>query len=94
MPLAGAAFKGDLPVARLLVARGAAVDGGERTAPMVAAMFDREEIAALLLDHGADPARRDGGGLTLRDLAGKMGAEKVVALIAAREAGAVGERLR
>ena len=88
VPLAGAAFKGDLPVVRLLLAHGARVDGpdegGDRTPLMIAAMFDRVEIADALLDAGADPARRDGGGMDLHDLAGKMGAEKVPALLARR----------
>ncbi|WP_232631586.1 ankyrin repeat domain-containing protein [Methylobacterium sp. Leaf118] len=84
-PLAGAAFKGDAAMVRLLLDRGAQVDGtgggagdgagdGTRTALMIAAMFDRTEIVALLLERGADPARRDAAGLSAADLARQMGA--------------------
>lgn len=56
VPLAGAAFKGDLPLAKQLLERGAAVNAGDRTPLMIAAMFDRVAIAEVLLDHGADPS--------------------------------------
>ena len=75
LPLAAAAFKGDADVVRLLLERGASVDGrgeGGRTALMVAAMFDRAEIVELLLARGADPHVLDGGGLTARDAAERM----------------------
>ncbi len=91
LPLAGVAFKGDLAVTRLLVAHGAAVEGpagGDgRTPLMIAAMFDRVEIAQALLDAGADPERRDNEGMSLFDLAKRMGAGKVPALLVERQAG-------
>ena len=77
-PLAGAAFKNDIAIARLLLARGAAVDGtgtGSRTALMTAAMFDRTEMVALLLEHGADPDFRDAAGQSAADMARAMGAQ-------------------
>ena len=94
VPLAGAAFKGDLPVVALLLAHGARVDGpgrgDERTPLMVAAMFDRVEVAQALLDAGADVGRRDDAGMDLHDLAGKTGAAKVPALLARRRAAGQG----
>ena len=93
VPLAGAAFKGDLAVVRLLLAHGAAVDGpsGGRTPLMVAAMFDRVEIAQALLDAGADAGRRDGEGMGPLELADRMGAGKVPALLARRRLAGQGE---
>ncbi|MFC7544428.1 ankyrin repeat domain-containing protein [Siccirubricoccus deserti] len=49
--MAGAAFKGDLQVVRLLLENGAAVDGradGGRTPLILAAMFNRTAIVELL----------------------------------------------
>jgi len=92
-PLAGVAFKGDLAITRLLLEHGAAVDAGDRTPLMVAAMFDRVEIADLLLAHGADPDRRDPAGRSLGDLAATMGAGKVPELIARWRAQRTGESL-
>ena len=82
-PLSGVAFKGETAIARLLLERGAKPDGigGDRTPLMVAAMFDKVEIAALLLRHGADPAARDRAGLGVLDLARNMGAKAVPALL-------------
>lgn len=89
VPLAGAAFKGELAIVDMLLKNGAAVDGptdgsGDRSPLMVAAMFDRVDIAELLLAHGANPDLRDKGGLGIAELAGAMGAEKVPALLARR----------
>jgi uncharacterized protein len=85
-PLAAAAFKGDAATVRLLLERGAAVDGSGggdgRTALMTAAMFNRADIVALLLAHGADPSRRDARGLTAREAAEAMGAPDTPAQLA------------
>ena len=90
-PLAGVAFKGDFAVAKLLLDHGAAVEGaGDRSPLMVAAMFDRVDIANLLLDHGADPDLKDKGGLGVDDLARSMGAKAVATLIADRKSRTLG----
>ena len=85
-PLAGVAFKGETAITRLLLEHGAIADGlgGDRTPLMVAAMFDKVDIAALLLEHGADPHARDKAGLGALDLARSMGAKAVPALLEAR----------
>ena len=83
-PLQGVCFKGENAIVELLLAHGAAVDGppdSDRTPLMTAAMFDKTGIVAVLLAHGADPARKDGGGLSAADLARSMGATRVLALI-------------
>ena len=82
-PLAGVAFKGETEIARLLLEHGARADGvgGDRTPLMIAAMFDKVDIATLLLAHGADPAARDKAGLGALDLARSMGARAVPALL-------------
>ncbi|MDV2982833.1 UNVERIFIED_CONTAM: ankyrin repeat domain-containing protein [Methylobacteriaceae bacterium AG10] len=69
---------------------GAQVDGagdGTRTALMVAAMFDRTEIVALLLAHGADPARRDATGMSAADMARQMGAKDTPAQLERAQTG-------
>ncbi|WP_238257539.1 ankyrin repeat domain-containing protein, partial [Methylorubrum podarium] len=69
---------------------GAQVDGagdGTRTALMVAAMFDRTEIVALLLAHGADPARRDATGMSAADMARQMGAKDTPAQLERAQGG-------
>ncbi len=83
-PLAGVAFKGETAIARMLLEAGAKADGigGDRTPLMVAAMFDKADIAELLLAHGADPRARDKAGLGALDLARSMGATAVPALLA------------
>jgi ankyrin repeat protein len=55
-PLAGAVFKGEPEVIRALVAGGADPDAGQPTARATAAMFEREDLAALLFggEPGAD----------------------------------------
>ena len=66
----------------------ASYNGGPPPTPlMIAAMFDRVEIAQALLDAGADPERRDNEGMSLFDLAKRMGAGKVPALLVERQAG-------
>ena len=79
-------------IARQLLARGAAVDGtgtGSRTALMTAAMFDRTEMVALLLENGADPDFRDAAGQSAADMARAMGAQATPGQLdaAARKAG-------
>ena len=83
-PLMGVCFKGETAIVALLLAHGAAVDGptgSDRTPLMTAAMFDKIDIVEALLAGGADPARKDGGGVSAADLARSMGAMRVLALI-------------
>lgn len=58
-PLALACMKGDLPVARVLVARGAHINPIRQTrhpTPIqTAAWYRNEEVVAFLLEHGANP---------------------------------------
>lgn len=59
-PLQGAAFRGDAAVVRALLDGGAAVDGtgsGGHTPLTWARLFQRDEVAALLQECGADPRR-------------------------------------
>lgn len=63
----------DVLLAHRVLPAGCGPDG--RTPLMIAAMFDRLEMVDLLLEAGADPARRDGGGAMAADLARKMGAQ-------------------
>jgi uncharacterized protein len=79
-PLQGAAFKGDVEVARALLDGGAAVDsagGGGETPLAWARLFQRDRLAALLLERGADPGR-------VPALARLAGATGVPALLAPR----------
>lgn len=92
-PLAGAAFKGNAVVAQLLLDGGAAPDGPpgtDRTPLMTAAMFDRVNVVELLLNRGADPDRRDGGGLSARDLATSKKADRVAPALARWRTGKAG----
>jgi len=73
----GVAFKGNLPMAELLLDHGASANfapPGGKTPLMFAAMFNRTAIADLLLSRGADPAVRSSDGLTALELARSMGA--------------------
>jgi len=86
LPMAGAAFKGNLPMVRLLVEKGAQVDGASadgRTALMMAAMFNRTAIMDYLLAQGADPARRDAQGTDALGAARAMGAQESIAQLQA-----------
>ncbi|UFH50866.1 ankyrin repeat domain-containing protein [Pseudomonas sp. KNUC1026] len=79
LPIAGAAFKGDLAVMRALVEGGAPVDGtgaDGRTALMMAAMFDRVEMIDYLLTQGADLQARDAQGIDAAGAASAMGAQR------------------
>ncbi len=77
-PIAGAAFKGDLEVVRMLVEEGgadleaASADG--RTALMMAAMFNRTAIVDYLIAKGANPHVKDFNGVTPLMAAQTMGA--------------------
>ena len=84
-PLAGAAFKDNLAMVRLLLESGAEIDGSSpdgKTALMFAAMFDHAEIVAYLLANGADRHARESKGMTAHDLATAMGAEATPAQLA------------
>lgn len=77
LPIAGAAFKGDMAMICLLLEHGVAVDAAAqdgRTALMLAAMFNRGEILDYLLAQGADPAHQDARGVTALMAARTMGA--------------------
>ncbi|HBZ06138.1 MAG TPA: hypothetical protein DEP03_07035, partial [Massilia sp.] len=50
---------------------------------MIAAMFNRVDIARLLLARGADPLAVDAAGISAREAAAKMGAHDAVALLTA-----------
>jgi ankyrin repeat protein len=56
---------------------------------MTAAMFDRTEMVALLLENGADPDFRDAAGQSAADMARAMGAQATPGQLdaAARKAG-------
>ncbi|QXI44697.1 ankyrin repeat domain-containing protein [Pseudomonas wayambapalatensis] len=86
LPIAGAAFKGDLAMIRLFIEHGVPVDaaaGDGRTALMLAAMFNRSEILDYLLAQGADPARQDARGATALVAAQTMGASEAAARLQA-----------
>ena len=83
-PLAGAAFKGNLAMVRLLLEHGADVEGASpdgKTALMMAAMFNRTEIVEYLIGQGADPHARAGNGATPLEAAAMMGAADTQALL-------------
>ena len=70
--LMGVAFKDYVPIAELLIARGADVNyrnGSGQTALMTAALFGRDAIIDLLLAHGADASIADNTGNTPKSLA-------------------------
>ncbi len=82
--LMGVAFKGYLPIAQLLIARGADVNarnGAGQTALMTAALFGHAAIIELLRGHGADPALTDAMGNTARSIAAAQGNVVVAALL-------------
>ncbi|HEX8638571.1 MAG TPA: ankyrin repeat domain-containing protein, partial [Pyrinomonadaceae bacterium] len=88
IPLAGAAFKGDTYMARLLIEHGADVNARSpdgKTALMFAAMFDRAEFIDLLLAHGADASLRSDDGVTALGLAQAMGAHAAAACLSQPE---------
>lgn len=76
--LMGVAFKGYLPIAELLVARGADVNRRNtagQTALMTAALFNQTAIIDLLLANGADASLVDAAGNSVRSLALAQGNE-------------------
>jgi hypothetical protein len=81
LPMAGAAFKGNLPIVQLLIEEGAPVDGASadgRTALMMAAMFNRTEMVEYLLAQGANPAAVDAQGINALGAARAMGAKLTI----------------
>ncbi|WP_407315722.1 ankyrin repeat domain-containing protein [Pseudomonas sp. nanlin1] len=82
LPIAGAVFKGDLEMVRLLVEGGAQVDGAAgdgRTALMMAAMFNRIELIDYLLAQGANAHAVDAAGIDALGAARAMGAKDAIA---------------
>jgi ankyrin repeat protein len=79
-----AAFKGDLPMIKLLLAYGADIEGASpdgRTALMIAAMFDRTGMVEYLVSRGANLDATDATGVSAADAAQRMGASKALALL-------------
>ena len=75
--MSGAAFKGLVDVAEVLVEYGASVNARSdegRTPLMMAAAFDRADMVRWLVAHGADPEIRDAAGLRAVDAAAVLGA--------------------
>ena len=86
LPIAGAAFKGDMAMIRLLLENGVPVDAAAqdgRTALMLAAMFNRVEILEYLLAQGANPALQDARGANALMAAQTMGAVDATARLQA-----------
>lgn len=84
--LDGAAFKGSVPLAKLLVKAGADVNAANdagKTPLMLAALTGRTEMTKYLLDAGAKPGAADKEGNTPLKLARAQGAKEVVALLEA-----------
>lgn len=84
--LDGAAFKGSVPLAKLLVKAGADVNGANdagKTPLMLAALTGRTEVVKYLLEAGAKPDAADKAGNTPLKLAREQGAKEVVALLEA-----------
>lgn len=76
--LGAAAFKGDVQVVQQLLDHGAQPDSppGGRTALMIAAMFNRLDIMAMLCRRGAKPWAHGPDGLTALRASEKMGAQE------------------
>lgn len=76
-PLHYAAASGDVDIAKLLLAQGARVDAvsppasGKFTPLMMAAREGQDDVALFLLGQGADPALKNGEGLTAAQIAEK-----------------------
>lgn len=82
--LMGALYKGELDIARRLLATHCRIDqannAGE-TALAFAAMFGRLTIVQELVDHGADPGHRDREGATPYDVVQKQGNEDAMRVL-------------
>jgi uncharacterized protein len=81
--LMGVAFKGELPIARKLVAL---CDVNTRnhegqSAAMMAALFGHTDIVRLLAEHGADLGLKDASGNTAQSLAQQQGNAAMVAVL-------------
>lgn len=73
-PLHAAAVRGDVILAKALLAKGAAVDTrarADKTALHFAATYGRDEVANLLVERGADRKAKDADGLTASALAAR-----------------------
>jgi len=84
--LDGAAFKGSVPLAKLLVKAGAdlnAKPASGKTALMLAALTDRAEMVEYLLATGADPKATDKDGNTALSVAETQGAKGAIAKLKA-----------
>lgn len=84
--LDGAAFRGAVPLAKLLVKAGADANGANdlgKTPLMLAALTGRTEMVKYLLEAGAKPNAADKDGNTALKLARAQGATEVVTLIEA-----------
>jgi uncharacterized protein len=82
--LMGVAFKGELPIARKLVALcdvNARNHEGQ-SAAMMAALFGHADIVRLLAQHGADLGLKDASGNTAQSLARQQGNADMVAVLA------------
>jgi ankyrin repeat protein len=91
-PLHYAAASGDDAIARLLLEHGARLDArsppasGGFTPLMMAAREGHDASARLLLEAGADPALKNGEGLTAAQVAERAGHAKLAALLAGAKA--------
>ncbi len=93
-PLALAGFMGQLAAVRVLLARGADVNASGRTPPHYTALTGavtarQREVAAALLERGADPNYRYGPGFTPLHVAAANGSRDIVELLV--EAGAAAD---
>jgi len=85
-----AAAAGDLPTIEALIKQGMDVnlaDESQQTPLHVAAWHGQDRIVQWLLDHKADPVRRDALGQTAMDLALSAGHTQVALLLAAKMTG-------
>lgn len=86
-PLVLATYNGRKPAAALLLSLGASADGPAdargNSALMGVAFKGHAAIARLLLDHGADPDRRNGAGQTALMMAALFGQQEIIDLLLA-----------
>jgi ankyrin repeat protein len=88
------AITGHRPTAEVLRAHGADINAGAgRLTPLHGAVvFDQPEMAAWLLECGANPGLLDSKGRTALDLAQTLGREQIAAALAAAKAAAIKSR--